>query len=59
MDGLKMQGCNPGLVVARAAIIAGAQVRNNGDADTCTLWATFARRGFGYSAVQGTTARDD
>ena len=54
-----MQGCNPGLVVARAAIIAGAQVRNNGDADTCTLWATFADRGLGYSAVQGTTGRND
>jgi hypothetical protein len=58
-DGLKLQGCNPGLVVARAAIIAAAEVRNNGPADKCTLWATFARRGLGYSAVQGTTARDD
>ena len=26
---------------------------------TCTLWATFARRGLGYSAVQGTTDRND
>src|SRR4051812_27576059 len=59
MDGLKMQGCNPGLVVSRAAIIAAAEARNNGPADTCTLWATFARRGLGYSAVQGTTNRDD
>jgi extracellular elastinolytic metalloproteinase len=59
MDGLKLQGCQPGLVVARAAIIAGAQARNNGDLDTCTLWATFARRGLGYSAVQGTTNRND
>jgi hypothetical protein len=59
MDGLKLQGCNPGLVVARDAIIAGAKVRNDGDADTCTIWATFARRGLGYSAVQGTTNRND
>ena len=59
MDGLKLQGCNPGLVVARDAIIAGAKVRNNGDADRCTIWATFARRGLGYSAVQGTTGRND
>ena len=59
IDGLKLQGCNPGLVVSRAAIIAAAEVRNNGPADTCTLWATFARRGFGYSAVQGTTNRND
>ena len=59
IDGLKMQGCDPGLVVARAAIIAGAETRNNGAADTCTVWATFARRGLGYSAVQGTTNRND
>src|SRR3954453_4897502 len=58
MDGLKLQGCNPGFVVSRAAIIAAAAVRNTGPADTCTLWATFPRRGLGYSAVQGTTVRD-
>src|SRR4051812_12700617 len=59
MDGLKLQGCNPGFVVSRAAIIAAAAARNNGPADACTLWATFARRGLGYSAVQGTTNRND
>jgi hypothetical protein len=59
IDGLKLQGCNPGLVVSTRAIIAAAEARNNGPADTCTLWATFARRGFGYSAVQGTTNRND
>ena len=58
MDGLKLQGCGPGLVVARAAIIASADTLTDG-ADTCTVWATFARRGLGYSAVQGTTNRDD
>ena len=58
VDGLKLQGCFPGLVVSRDAIIAGAEARNPG-VDTCTIWATFARRGFGYSAVQGTTNRDD
>ena len=58
MDGLKLQGCGPGLVVARAAIIAAADTLTDG-ADTCTVWATFARRGLGYSAVQGTTNRDD
>ena len=56
-DGLKMQGCGPGLVVARGAIVAATEAL--GGADTCTVWATFARRGLGYSAVQGTTARDD
>ena len=58
VDGLKMQGCFPGLVVSRDAIIAGAEARNPG-VDNCTIWASFARRGFGYSAVQGTTNRDD
>jgi extracellular elastinolytic metalloproteinase len=58
MDGLKLQGCGPGLVVARDAIIAGQDELTGGE-DTCTLWAAFARRGFGHSAVQGTTNRDD
>ena len=57
IDGLKLQGCAPGLVVARAAIIASAKTRGGGDA--CTIWAAFARRGLGNSAVQGTTDRDD
>ncbi|HEX6021282.1 MAG TPA: M36 family metallopeptidase [Solirubrobacter sp.] len=59
VDGLKFQGCNPGLVAARDGILAAAEARNNGPTDTCTVWATFARRGLGYSAVQGTTNRND
>ncbi|MGH7214522.1 MAG: M36 family metallopeptidase [Tepidisphaeraceae bacterium] len=58
VDGLKLQGCGPGLVVARAAIIAGADELSDGE-DTCTLWASFSRRGLGFSAVQGTTNRND
>jgi extracellular elastinolytic metalloproteinase len=58
MDGLKFQGCGPGLVVARDAIIAAADLLSDGG-DTCTVWASFARRGLGYSAVQGTTNRND
>jgi hypothetical protein len=57
IDGLNLQGCGPGLVVARDAIIAGAAQRGGGD--ECTIWASFARRGLGYSAVQGTTDRND
>jgi len=64
IDGLKFQGCNPGLVVARDAIIAAANVLGGGEAgelagDSCTLWASFARRGLGFSAIQGTTNRND
>jgi hypothetical protein len=57
-DGLKLQGCSPGLVVARGAIVAAADELSDGG-DTCTVWAAFARRGLGFSAVQGTTNRDD
>jgi hypothetical protein len=57
VDGLKMQGCFPGLVVSRAAIVAASDAL--GGEDTCTLWATFSRRGLGFSAVQGTTDRND
>jgi hypothetical protein len=52
IDGLKMQGCSPGLVVARSAIVAAANTLSGG-ADTCTVWAAFARRGLGFSAMQG------
>ena len=54
-DGLKLQGCGPGLVVSRAAIIAAGDELSEGE-DTCSLWASFSRRGLGFSAVQGTAA---
>ena len=57
-DGLKMQGCAPGFVVGRAAIIA-ADVALTGGENHCTLWRTFARRGLGVSASQGGTGRND
>ncbi|MBY8876015.1 M36 family metallopeptidase, partial [Micromonospora sp. PLK6-60] len=49
MDGLKMQGCAPGFVTGRNAIIA-ADAALTGGENACTLWASFARRGLGYSA---------
>lgn len=57
MDGMKMQGCYPGFVDGRNGILAAAEAL--GGEDTCNVWSTFARRGLGYSAVQGTTNRDD
>ncbi len=57
-DGLKMQGCGPGFVVGRAAIIAADNVLTGGE-NFCTLWRTFARRGLGVSAIQGGTGRND
>lgn len=58
VDGLKIQGCGPGFVVGRDAIIAADQALTGGE-NACTVWAAFARRGLGYSAVQGTTSRND
>ncbi|MCW3816387.1 M36 family metallopeptidase [Micromonospora sp. DR5-3] len=58
IDGLKLQGCGPGFVTARNAIIA-ADAALTGGENACIIWGSFARRGLGYSAVQGTTARDD
>ncbi len=56
-DGLKFQGCGPTLVAARNGILAATEAL--GGEDTCTVWAAFARRGLGYSAVAGTTNRND
>ncbi|OKI49198.1 M36 family metallopeptidase [Micromonospora sp. CB01531] len=58
IDGLKMQGCGPGFVTGRNAIIA-ADAALTGGENACILWGSFARRGLGYSAVQGTTGRND
>lgn len=59
LDGMKMQGCFPGFVDGRNGILAADQALTGGD-NQCTLWAAFARRGLGFSAVQGSSAnRDD
>ncbi|WNJ19184.1 T9SS-dependent M36 family metallopeptidase [Pontibacter sp. G13] len=54
MDGMKLQPCSPGFVDMRDAIILADQI-NNGGANECLIWEVFARRGLGYSAVQGST----
>jgi hypothetical protein len=51
-DGLKLQGCYPGFVKGRDAIIA-ADAALTGGENYCMLWSSFARRGLGASAVQG------
>ncbi len=55
IDGLKMQACNPGFVDYRDAVLA-ADNANNGGANQCIIWKTFARRGLGVDADQGSTA---
>ena len=58
-DGLKFQGCGPTFVTGRDAIIAAEDVLTGGE-DACTLWASFSRRGLGFSASDGgTTSRND
>ena len=52
MDGLKMGPCNPGFIDGRDAILA-ADMINNGGANQCLIWSTFARRGLGEDATQG------
>ena len=52
LDGCKTQRCNPGFLDGRDAILTADSVNNRG-ANASLIWAVFARRGMGYSAVQG------
>jgi extracellular elastinolytic metalloproteinase len=51
-EGLKTQPCSPGFLDGRDAIIAADEALFGG-ANQCLIWEVFARRGAGYSAVQG------
>lgn len=55
IEGLKLQPCGPGFVDGRDAILA-ADVALNGGANQCLIWESFARRGLGFSADQGSSA---
>ena len=55
IDGLKLQSCSPGFVDARDAILQADLVNNNG-ANECVIWKAFAKRGLGFSALQGSSA---
>jgi hypothetical protein len=52
MDGLKLQGCNPGFVNGRDGILA-ADMALTGGEDQCLIWEAFANRGVGFAASQG------
>jgi hypothetical protein len=54
VDALKLQGCSPGFVTGRDAILQ-ADVLANGGANRCLIWNVFANRGLGLSASQGST----
>ncbi len=55
MDGMKLQPCSPGFIDGRNAILAADRAAFNG-ANQCLIWDVFARRGLGFSAVQGSSA---
>ena len=54
MEGMKLQGCNPGFIDGRDAILA-ADAAMNGGANTDTIWEVFAGAGLGVNANQGTS----
>ncbi|MEM7655316.1 MAG: T9SS-dependent M36 family metallopeptidase, partial [Bacteroidota bacterium] len=51
-DGLKLQPCSPGFVDIRDAILLADELNYAGE-NQCLIWETFARRGLGFSADQG------
>lgn len=53
-EGMKLQPCSPGFVDGRDAIFAADQAIYGG-ANECLLWTAFAKRGLGYSAIQGSS----
>ena len=55
IESLKLQPCNPGMIDGRDAILQADQLLYNG-AHRCLIWETFANRGFGASASQGSAA---
>ncbi len=54
VDGLKLQGCNPGFVNGRDAILQADELANDG-VNRCLIWNVFANRGLGLSASQGSS----
>ena len=54
IDGMKLQGCSPGFVDGRDAILEADELANGGE-NRCLIWNVFARRGLGFSADQGSS----
>ncbi|MBK7879256.1 MAG: M36 family metallopeptidase [Saprospiraceae bacterium] len=54
-EALKIQPCSPGFVDARNAILKADTVLYNAQ-NACLIWKAFAKRGLGYSALQGSSA---
>ena len=54
IDGCKLQPCSPGFLDGRNAILKADSLNNNA-ANSALIWQVFARRGMGFSAVQGSS----
>jgi hypothetical protein len=54
MEGMKLQGCNPGFIDGRDGILA-ADTAIYGGANTDIIWQVFANSGLGVNADQGTS----
>ncbi len=52
LDGMKLQGCQPGFVDGRDGILMADELANNG-VNRCLIWEVFAARGLGVDADQG------
>lgn len=52
VDALKLQGCNPGFIEGRDAIIQADALANSGQ-NECLIWGAFAKRGVGVNAAAG------
>jgi extracellular elastinolytic metalloproteinase len=53
-EALKLQPCSPGFVTGRDAILQ-ADLALYGGIHQCMIWEAFAKRGLGFSAVQGSS----
>ncbi|GGG32487.1 hypothetical protein GCM10011344_36790 [Dokdonia pacifica] len=53
-EGLKLQPASPGFVDSRDAILLADQLIYNGN-NQCLIWETFAARGLGFNATQGSS----
>ena len=54
MEGMRLQPCSPGFLDARNAILT-ADMNLYAGRHQCAIWTAFAKRGMGYSAIQGSS----
>jgi hypothetical protein len=55
IEALKIQPCSPGMVDGRDAILTADRALYGG-VHECLIWTVFAKRGFGFSADQGSSS---